>query len=116
CRRSIVDLARVRIETTERTEKDLPLHSQDSPQAHHLCDLLELIAQAGSRIQREWRDDRIACGSERCFNAESFRCDSAGPADESQILILREQILHGLVPSVIVGRIRKSIETKSLIE
>jgi hypothetical protein len=43
----------MRIESAERTEEDLPFHSEHVPEADDLGDLFELIAEACSRISAE---------------------------------------------------------------
>ena len=54
------DLAVVGVEAAERTKENLPLHAQGASKTDQLGNLLELIAETGSRVQRKWPKRRYA--------------------------------------------------------
>ena len=78
--------------------------------------MLELIAQAGARIQRKRRHQRIASRSQRAFHHQSFIGYSTRSAYQGQHLIALQKTLHRLVPSVVVRRIRKAVESQCAVE
>src|SRR5580765_4048621 len=103
------------VKTAQRAEKDLPAHAKRSSQTDELGDLFQLVAKAGSRIQRKWRYHGILRLSQSVRGVQPAEGHSACAPHEGEVLVKLQNVSHRLIAKVRIGRIWKTVEAQGRV-